>query len=161
MSLRLGAPGEGNFVARKLGHVRRVLLAAPAYLARHGTPTKPHELAAHSFIRVSGLFSDGRLPLISARQVMVQAPVSVAWSASHWRPVYELLLAGAGIGVLQEPVCAEAIAMGRLKPLLPDCSVPGFDLHVLFPGARPIPPKIRAVLALLEQHLPAALKQVG
>lgn len=159
ISLRLGAPGEGHFVVRKLGHVRRVLLAAPAYLARHGTPTKPHELAAHPFIRVTGLFSDGQLPLISAQQAMLQAPVNVAWSVSHWRPAYTLLLAGAGIGVLQEPVCAEAIATGQLKSLLPDNIVPGFDLHALFPAAKPIPPKTRAVLALLDEHLPAALTQ--
>ncbi|WP_266159418.1 LysR family transcriptional regulator [Dyella silvatica] len=159
ISLRLGPPGEGNFVARKLGHVRRVLVAAPSYLARHGIPNKPYELAAHPFIRVTGLFNDGQLPLLGARQAMVQAPVSVAWSASHWRPVHTLLLAGAGIGVLQAPVCAEAIADGQLKPLLPDYQVPGFDLHALFPAARPIPPKTRAVLALLDAHLAAVLRQ--
>lgn len=48
-----------------------------------------------------------------------------------------LLAAGAGIGVLQEPVCAETMESGRLIQLLPEYTVPGFDLHALF--ARPIP----------------------
>jgi DNA-binding transcriptional LysR family regulator len=152
LSLRLGSPGEGNFVARRLGHVRRLLLASPEYLARHGTPTRPHELAAHPFIRVAGLFGDGQLRLHAARQVLTQVPVNTAWSVSHWRPVHSLLLAGAGIGVLQEPVCAEAVATGQLIRLLPDYTVPGFDLHALFPAAKPIPSKTRAMLALLEAH---------
>jgi DNA-binding transcriptional LysR family regulator len=158
VSLRLGHPGEGNFVAHRLGHVRRVLVAAPTYLAKHEVPTKPHQLAAHPFIRVAGLFSDGQLRLISARQAEVQAPISIAWTVSHWRPVYTLLLDGAGIGVLQEPTCAEDLAAGRLTRLLPDHVVPGFDLHALYPAPKPIPPKTRAILALLDKHLPAVVK---
>ena len=157
LSLRLGQPGEGGFVARRLGQVRRVLLAAPAYLERHGAPGKPQELAAHPFLRVAGLFGDGQLKLVSVQQVPVQAALSTAWRASHWRPVYELLLAGAGIGVLQEPVCAEALAAGRLTRLLPDYTVPGFDLHALYPLARPVPGKTRALLELLQEYLPALL----
>lgn len=59
-----------------------------------------------------------------------------------------LLAAGAGIGVLQEPVCAEAMESGRLIRLLPAYTVPGFDLHALF--ARPIPLKTRAIMTILE-----------
>ncbi|KHK57717.1 LysR family transcriptional regulator [Ralstonia sp. A12] len=153
LSLRLGATGDGNFIARRLGQVRRVLVAAPDYLVRQGTPETPQALAAHAFIRVTGLFGDGQLPLIDARQVRIAAPVSVAMSLSHWRPVYELLLSGAGIGVLQEPVCAAALAAGQLTRLLPDHVVPGFELHALIPAARPIPPKTRAFVALLEGHI--------
>lgn len=161
ISLRLGQPGEGNFIARRLGHVQRVLLAAPAYLERCGIPAAPEELTAHPFIRVTSLFGDGHLRLIDARRAIVHAPVNIAWSMSHWRPTYELLLAGAGIGVLQQPVCAEAIGAGRLIRLLPEYAVPGFDLHAIFPAARPIPPKTRALLTLLEKHLPAALAVGG
>ncbi len=157
LSLRLGSPGEGQYVARRLGHVQRILLAAPSYLARHAPPLQPHELAAHPFVRVAGVFGDGRLPLQAARGALVSVPLDVAWQLSHWRPAYELLLEGAGIGVLQQPVCAEAIAAGQLLPLLPGYRVPGFDLHALYPPAKSVPPKTRALLALLEEQLPAAL----
>lgn len=70
-----------------------------------------------------------------------------------------LLAAGAGIGVLQEPVCAETMESGRLIQLLPAYTVPGFDLHALF--ARPIPSKTRAIMTILERALPAALGKVG
>ncbi|WDD92485.1 LysR family transcriptional regulator [Burkholderia sp. FERM BP-3421] len=157
LSLRLGEPGVGNVVARRLGEVRRVLVASPAYLEHHDAPTTPQALIAHPFARVAGLFGDQHLPLVDASGKLVQARLTVAWNASHWRPVHEWILAGAAIGVLQAPVCAAALAAGTLVPLLPGYTVPGFALHALYPAARPIPAKTRAALALLESHLPAML----
>lgn len=157
ISLRLGDLGGGSFIARKLGHVRRVLVASPAYLDEHGTPTTPDELADHPFLRVSGLFNNGRIPLIDPNGQAELAAADIALSISHWRPLHRLLLDGAGIGVLQEPVCAEDLAGGRLVRLLPDFNVPGFELHALFPATRPLPPRIRAVLSLLEEQLPTIL----
>jgi len=157
ISLRLGDLGEGNFVARKLGHVSRVLVAAPGYIEQHGAPASPDELADHPFLRVSGLFNNGRLPLVGPDQQSELAAIDIVVSASHWRPLHVMLLDGAGIGVLQEPVCTEDLASGRLQRLLPGYVVPGFDLHALYPAIRPVPPRIRAVLSLLEEQLPAIL----
>jgi DNA-binding transcriptional LysR family regulator len=157
LSLRLGDPGVSQVVARRLGEVRRVLVASPAYLDRHGAPATPQALAAHPFARVAGLFGDQQLPLVDAAGKRVQARVNIAWNVSHWRPVHELIVAGAAIGVLQAPVCADALASGALTPLLPGYTVPGFALHALYPAARPLPAKTRAALTLLEQHLPALL----
>ena len=157
ISLRLGDLDEGSFIARKLGHVGRVLVASPAYLNEHGTPAIPDELADHPFLRVSGLFNNGRLPLIDPNGQTELAAVDITLSTSHWRPLHRLLLDGAGIGVLQEPVCTEDLADGRLICLLPGFTVPGFDLNALYPAIRPIPPRIRAVLSLLEEQLPRIL----
>lgn len=159
ISLRLGQLSAGNFIARPLGHVRRALVAAPGYLERCGLPDHPGDLIAHPFIRVMGLFGDGMLRLVDEHQSPISASVTAAISMSHWRPVYEMLVAGAGIGVLQEPVCAEAMESGRLIRLLPEYTVPGFDLHALF--ARPVSSKTRAIMTILERELPAALGSVG
>jgi len=157
LSLRLGDLGEGSFIARKLGHVGRVLVASPAYLDEHETPAKPDELAGHPFLRVAGIFNGGRLLLTGPDGRAEPAAIDIVLSTSHWRPLHRILLDGAGIGVLQAPVCAEDLARGRLIRLLPEFSVPGFDLHALYPAIRPLPPRIRAVLALLEEQLPAVL----
>ncbi|NLS18520.1 LysR family transcriptional regulator [Rhizobium sp. P40RR-XXII] len=158
ISLRLGDLGEGSFIARKLGHVGRVLVASPAYLEERGTPTKLDDLAIHPFLRVSGLFNGGRLLLIGPDGQTELAAIDIVLSTSHWRPLHSLLLDGAGIGVLQAPVCAEDLASGRLVRLLPEFTVPGFDLHALYSAIRPVPPRIRAVLSLLEEQLsPASL----
>ncbi|GAC1041209.1 LysR family transcriptional regulator [Rhizobium sp. No.120] len=156
ISLRLGNLGVGSFIARKLGHVGRVLVASPTYLDEHGTPTTPDELADHPFLRVSGLFNNGRIPFIDPSGQTELAAVDIALSISHWRPLHRLLLDGAGIGVLQEPVCADDLADGRLIRLLPEFTTPGFDLHALYPAIRPIPPRIRMALSLLEEQLGTA-----
>ncbi|MDK4705104.1 LysR family transcriptional regulator [Rhizobium sp. CNPSo 4062] len=156
ISLRLGDLSEGSFIARKLGHVGRVLVASPDYLDKHGTPTEPDDLADHPFLRVSGLFNNGRIPLIDPNEQTELAAVDIAVSTSHWRPLHRLLLDGAGIGILQEPVCAEDRTNGNLIRLLPKFTVPGFDLHALYPAVRPIPPRIRVVLSLLEEQLGTA-----
>lgn len=153
ISLRLGSPGEGNFVAQQLGYLQRVLVASPAYLRECGHIGALQDLTRHPFIHVKGLFGDGQLRLLDAQQKPVVAPITPAMSASHWRPVYEWLIAGAGIGVLQAPACADALANETLVRVLPGYSVPGFELHALFPAQRPIPAKTRATLALLKEEI--------
>jgi DNA-binding transcriptional LysR family regulator len=159
ISLRLGHPGEGNYVARHLGHVQRVLVASPGYLSQNVTPQEPDDLIDHPFIRVMGLFGDGLIRLKGEHDQLVCVQISPAVNASHWRPVYETIVADGGIGVLQEPVCAHAIAAGQLVRLLPQYTVPGFDLYALF--ARSISPKARAALAFLESELPVTLGLSG
>lgn len=156
MSLRLGATGEGNFIAHPLGHVRRMLVCAPDYLARHGDIASPRDLANHPFIHVKGQFNNEHLPLVGARQSEVLVPIRPCIVVSHWRPMYEMVLASAGVGVVEEPACAEALAVGRLVRLLPTHTVPSYELNALVPAARPVPLKTQAVVAILKAHLPGA-----
>jgi DNA-binding transcriptional LysR family regulator len=155
ISLRLGTLADGNFIARPLGEVRRLLLASPEYLARHGNPQRLDELCNHPFIRVMGVFNDGVLRLRDSKQSLITASIVSAISVSHWRPVYELLLSGAGIGVLQETACGEALESGRLVRLLPQYTVPGFALNALC--APPMSSRVRRILALVEKEFTASL----
>ncbi|KVO79561.1 LysR family transcriptional regulator [Burkholderia ubonensis] len=161
ISLRLGQISDGNFVARRMGHVRRVLVASPSYIEKHGLPEEPTDIVGHPFIRVTGLFNDGQLRLMSPSKSVRPTPINIVISTSHWRPVYELLLNGAGIGVLQEHVCVDALASGRLVRLLPDYTVPGFDLHALLPVTRPVPSKTQVVVKILEEYLPKAMARAA
>lgn len=154
ISLRLGDHGDGSFVARKLGHVSRVLVASPGYLDRHGAPTTPADLIGHPFARVSGIFNNGRLPLQTEDGRILSTPIEISLTVSHWRPLHTILLGGGAIGVLQKPVCSDDLAAGRLRLLLPDVVVPGFDLHLLYPAEKPVPPRTRTVVSLLEKELP-------
>ncbi|MBR8348307.1 LysR family transcriptional regulator [Burkholderia ambifaria] len=161
ISLRLGQIGDGNFVARRLGHVRRVLVASPRYIEKHGLPEEPTDIVGHSFIRVTGLFNDGQLRLMSPSKSVRPTPINVVVSTSHWRPVYELLLNGAGIGVLQEHVCIDALESGRLVRLLPEYTVPGFDLHALLPVTRPVPSKTQVVMKIIGDYLPKVMARTA
>lgn len=154
VSLRLGDPGEGHFVVRKLGHVSRTLVASPEYLDRHGVPTTPACLIRHPFARVSGLFNNSRLPLQAADGRIMPTPIDIALTMSNWHPLHAVLVGGGAIGVLQEPVCFADLAARRLKRILPEFTVPGFELNLLYSAVRPIPPRVRAIASLLERELP-------
>lgn len=161
ISLRLGGPGEGDFVARKIGQVSRVLVASPDYLERHGMPCATADLIEHPFARVSGLFNNGRLPLRMRDRRMEQVPIDIVFTLSNWRPLHAILLGGGAIGVLQEPVCSDDLAAGRLSRILPDLVVPGFDLHLLYKTNRSIGPRLRGVLSFLKRELILTLNPNG
>ena len=159
VSIRVGRLGEGAFVARPLGRVRRALLASPAYLARAGVPASPAALGAHPFVHIDGLARDGKLHLDGPDGAPVTAPVRSAWRCNHWRPLLAALLAGNGIGVLHRPVCRNEWATGQLVPVLPDHRLPALPVHAIYPASRRVPAKTGAVVAWLQTQLPALLDQ--
>jgi DNA-binding transcriptional LysR family regulator len=160
ISFRLGQLGEGAFIARQLGQVGRVLVAAPGYLSQHGPISAPSDLIKHSFIRVQGMFGTDQLPLRHQASVVESAPIRTAVKTSHWRPVYEMIVAGAGIGVLEEPACVEALADGRLVRLLPQFEALPFDVNVLIQAQRPVPPRVRLIVTMLKQCTPEIIERV-
>ena len=161
ISFRLGQLGEGAFIACNLGQIDRVLVAAPEYLKKHGPICKPADLTKHPFIRVQSMFGSDQLPLKHVDSVVESAPIHPAVKTSHWRPMYELILGGVGIGVIEEPACAAALADRTLTRILPDFNVPPLDLHLLFQAQRPIPSRVRMIVALLKKCTPAILGRAG
>jgi DNA-binding transcriptional LysR family regulator len=153
LSIRVGEIGSGNFIARRLGTMRRHLLAAPGYIERQGVPREPAELAAHPFIRFIGFAADERLRLIGPDGGTVEAPIRTAWRVNHWRPLMEAVLAERGIGSLFAAVCGREIAEGRLVPVLPSYEFGRVDVHAIYPpGPRPAA-RTKAFLALLAERI--------
>lgn len=159
VSIRVGRLGEGSFVARPLGHVRRLLLASPKYLEQAGSPLSPAALAAHPFVHIDGIARDGKLHFEGPDGAPVTAYVRSAWRCNHWRPLLAALLAGNGIGVLHRPVCRSELAGGQLVPVLPDHSLPDLPVHAIYPSSRRAPAKTATVVAWLESQLPALLDE--
>ncbi|HYS62273.1 MAG TPA: LysR substrate-binding domain-containing protein [Paraburkholderia sp.] len=160
ISFRLGQLGEGAFIACQLGQVGRVLVAAPDCLRRHGPISEPSDLVKHPFIRVQGMFGTDQLPLRHMATVVESVPIHTAIKTSHWRPVYEMVIAGIGIGVLEEPACADALADGRLVRLLPQFEVLPLALNVLTQAQRPVPTRVRMIVTMLKKCTPEILERV-
>lgn len=156
ISLRVGQLGDGGFVAHALGAIGRVLVAAPAYLDRHGPIVTKANLANHPFIRVKGIFANEQLPLQGEDGTLEYARIQTAMTTSHWRPMFDTIVAGGGIGVVQQPACVNAVARGELVEILPQYTIPNFALNVLV-AQRPLPPRVRVIVNLLKQEIPALL----
>jgi DNA-binding transcriptional LysR family regulator len=139
ISIRLGTLGDGRFLAYPMGQVQRFLIAAPSYLARH------------PFIRVRGIFPNEQLSLIHPDGNIEPASIRTAFTTTHWRPMFDMIMAGAGIGVVQGPACTARLAEGSLVRLLPGYTVPPFPVNALTPVARPQPLKVRMLIELLRE----------
>ncbi|WP_322025934.1 LysR family transcriptional regulator [Burkholderia sp. BCC1977] len=159
ISIRVGQLGDGGFVAHPLGKVGRVLVAAPAYLDRYGPIATKADLVNHPFIRVKGIFANEQLPLQSEDQTLEYARIRTVMTTSHWRPMFDTILAGGGIGVVQAPACVDAFAHGKLVEILPQYTIPEFALNALVQAQRPLPPRVRVVVDLLKQEIPALLNR--
>ena len=162
ISFRLGPLADGPYIAYPLDQIERVVVAAPDYLTRHGAITTPADLRSHSFIRVKGAFDADLLPLVShapnADADRVDGvPIQTTIKTTHWRPMFEMIMAGVGIGVLEAPTCGDEIGQGRLVRLLPDHEVPPLALNLLIRPQRPIPARVRSIVDLLKAYVTEAL----
>jgi len=105
------------------------------------------------------VFANEQVPLRHDGGAVEYARIRTVMTASHWRPMFDTIAAGGGIGVVQHPACTDALAHGRLVRLLPHYDVPDFALNVLVHAQRPLPPRVRAVVDLLKSELPPLLTQ--
>jgi DNA-binding transcriptional LysR family regulator len=157
ISFRLGPLGHGAFIAYPLGRVRRRLVASRRYVEQHGFIPTPAELVAHPFIDGRDSNGTGQLPLVNETGGVENVPVRTVIRASRWRPAFELVMAGLGVGVIEEYVCPEALADGRLVTLLPEFEVQPMDLNLLIQAQRPVPQRVRTIVSLLRNTVPRML----
>lgn len=154
LAIRLSESPPATLAARVLTTVETVLVASPDWIARHGTLQTPAELAHHPHVRFSGVSPDAPLQLLSATE-RISVPVKSVFRANNSDALRQALEAGLGIGGLQTPIGAEALASGRLVRLLPDWRLPDRYLYAIFPDARFIPHRVRALVARLSEVLEA------
>jgi DNA-binding transcriptional LysR family regulator len=150
--LRTGDLGDSSLVARKIAEGRRVICAAPAYLARRGTPAVPEELLSHDCLVLRGLARLTAWPFRSGtglRTLTVRGAVTTD-SAEALR---DLALAGLGIIRVTAYLVARDIAEGRLVTLFEDLhvseEVPVWA--VMAPGRHRMP-RVQAFVDFVARH---------
>ncbi len=151
-AIRAGSLPDSSLIARALPAVPLVLCASPAYLAAHGTPAKPEDLALHECLD----FFHGESNLWRLRgpdNIDVAVPVHGRVRINNGQGLRTAALGGAGIVMTPLPVVAEDMASGRLKQLLPDCQAPELPLHILIKPNTNAAPKLRCFIDILVARL--------
>ncbi|TBU89969.1 LysR family transcriptional regulator [Phytopseudomonas dryadis] len=144
--LRIGAlDPQLALVARPLQPYRLLACASPDYLARHGSPSEPVDLAGHECVGFSAW------PSAFSRQwhfVRAGAEYSVAVASrlnlSDWGAMHAAALNGYGIVLGYERALSEDLAAGRLVRVLADYDVPARPMHLLYAADHRMTPKLRA-----------------
>src|SRR5262252_1132286 len=161
VSLRIGELNDSALVARKIVDLTRIVCASPSYLARHGRPVRPADLAQHSCLTLSRNPGAATWPFRVDGE-LVQIDVKGTVSADSADMLLKLAIEGAGILRISEHVVAEAIAKGQLEPLLQDVQDPEkYPLWALLPPGRHQAPKVRAFLDFLIERLGPAPWRTG
>ncbi len=147
LAIRVGPLADSTLSARRLGALRYALYAAPAYLARRGTPDAPEALAGHAGVVFAGGSHAPAWTLLSGSQQRRVEP-EARLVANNSFAVREAATAGLGIALLPRLVAAPALAAGTLLPILPDWQAAPVPVHAVYASARYLTPKVRAFIDL-------------
>lgn len=160
VAVRIGTLPDSSLVAKRIGAVRRVLVASPDYLARRGTPTAPADLKLHSVIAFTGLMpnrewrfnneqSQGGIVLNPKFEINDALAAIQAAEMSH------------GITIALSYMVNDKIREGKLVPVLDAIMPPPLPVHVVYPHTRLVAPKIRAFIDFATPRLKHTLDQLA
>lgn len=144
--IRFGPPPDTRVIARKIASNQRLLCASPDYLARHGEPKTPADLARHNFISIrQGGEAYGVLKLTRGKQGQTETiktrgnlttndgGIAVQWA-----------LDGHGILLRAEWDIREHLAQSQLVQLLPQYRAPDADIYAIYPAQHKSAARVRA-----------------
>ena len=146
LAFRIGAPPATAIVARKLGEIRSLVVAAPAYLARHGQPAQPADLAGHACIVDSNRRDGARWRFRGPDGAEVAVSVAGRFTVNSARVARDLAVAGEGIAAAPDFVLTGDLDAGRLVPLLSGWEAPPIPLSAVWLEGAMLPRKLRALV---------------
>jgi DNA-binding transcriptional LysR family regulator len=152
LSIRIARRLEAGDVARRIGSGRMLVVAAPDYLARHGRPQHPAELAHHECLGYTA--GNGSL----AWQFLVDGqiesfPVRSRISANNGDVLTEAAAQGLGITCQPDFIADIFIAAGRVEAILADFPLPELGIYAVLPSNRHIPHRVWVLMDFLGERL--------
>lgn len=154
-AIRVGELPDSGLIARPLRPSPRVACASPAYLARHGHPRVPAELAQHNclaFLFATGPERDWRFPRPDGQGVE-RIAVRGRLDVNGGMALREAALAGLGVILQPELMLKDDLEAGRLVRLFPDWPAPTWPAHVVHLPDAHMPPKLESFIAFLQETL--------
>lgn len=152
VAVRIGELPDSSLVALQVGRVQRVLVASPGYLARRGVPQDPAELRLHEMIAFTGLMPnrewrylrEDRSGAVRLAPRLELNDAAAALAAAE---------AGDGITIALSYMVAEAMRKGRLIQVLGEFTPAAVPVHLVYPQARLVTPKLRSFVDLAARRL--------
>jgi DNA-binding transcriptional LysR family regulator len=157
VAIRMGPLADASFRARVLGRSRRVVVAAPDYLATHGSPATPGDLAGHRCLGFNFRRTVAEWPFVLDGRA-IHVPVQGVLLTNNGETMRQLTLAGLGISRLGMFHVAHDLRAGRLVELLAACNPGDTDeIHAIYSNQRYVPLRVRVFIDFLVERLAPAL----
>ncbi len=155
-AVRVGDMPDSSLVSVRLADNRRLCVATPAYLKRHGTPSQPGDLSKFDCLTLSSDASQTRgwafrLPKDNASELIYLKPGGPL-NCSDGQVLHDWCLAGYGIAWRSTWEVEAEIAAGTLVALLEDFAAPANGIYAVFPHARLLPLRVRLWIDFLKHH---------
>ena len=160
--IRLTRSPPLGLAARQLGAVKWLLCASPAYLAAHGTPVEPRDLARHACLYLGETVDDNRWHFRRGKDTQ-SLEVRGRYIANDAGARLDAALQDFGIASLPDFIAAQALAQGELVQVLADWEFEARPymgpVWLLYPPNRFLPSKVRALIDYLASHLGEAVSE--
>ena len=155
-AVRVGDMPDSSLVSVRLADNRRLCVATPAYLKRHGTPVHPADLSKFDCLTLSSEASQTRgwsfmVPAGSARELIYLKPGGPL-DCSDGQVLHDWCLAGYGIAWRSTWEVEAEIAAGLLVALLEDFAAPANGIYAVFAHAKHMPLRLRLWIDFLKHH---------
>jgi len=153
--IRVGGTVPDDMIAQRLSaDVEWVVAASPSYLAEHGVPQHPHDLAGHRCLQVR--LGDDRIYRWEFERGGEVITLAVPGSITHNSGglAISLALGGAGLVYTAKASVADDLAAGRLRSVMEEWIVSGPALHLYYPGRRHLPLGLRLLVDLIREKRP-------
>jgi len=152
VAVRIAHLPDSALMAVALGEVRRVVVASPAYLAKHGRPRSPADLASHRCVAATAI-TPSDVWTFHRKHVRVNPVLAVNVVEAALRAAID----GAGVTCAMSYQVAGELRTGKLVRLLASYEPPPLPAHLVFPSASARTAKVRAFVEMATPRLRALL----
>lgn len=151
VGIRIGPLHDSTLVAQTVGQIRRVVVATPAFLRKHGVPRHPDDLTRANCLR----FTTGATHWWAFQQQgrVFHVPVSGNLEFNQTAPAVAACAAGVGFGHFLSYQVAPLVQSKTLRIVLEDYELPPWPLSILYPHARLLPARTRVFVEWMKADL--------
>jgi DNA-binding transcriptional LysR family regulator len=158
LAVRIANLPDSSLVSRHVGDVRRMLVASPAYLSKHGSPKTPDDLKTHAIIGQTALMPNRELRYFKAgKPASITLPIRLEINDAH--ACISAAEHGKGITIALSYMVTDSLREGRLVPVLNEFRPPPVPVNLIYAQRRIVAPKIRAFTDFAAPRLSAALSE--
>ncbi len=150
VAIRMGRLADSSLGARFLGMNPWVMVAAPGYLRRHGTPRHAQELGGHVALIYSSVVGADVWHLHTPRGEALTVPVSARLRSNNVSAVLDAARDGLGIALMPRYVASDSLRLGAVVEVLADHAVAEQEIHAVFPSPKLVPGKVSGFVAFLQ-----------
>ena len=156
-AVRVGDLPDSSLVSVRMADNRRLCVATPQYLARHGTPQQPSDLLQHACLALSSDASQTRgwafrVPTEAGGHEVVHLRPGGPLDCSDGQVLHDWCLAGFGIAWRSTWEVESEIQAGRLVAVLEEFAASPNGIYVVFPQRKHLPLRVRLWIEYLKQH---------